>query len=96
MVIHRVLYFPTKRLHKVVINKATYELPVIFVCVGERGGEWVEGRNESFIKCTKELHTLTNVNNCVNTNIYSYLDISGSQSFNLHLNVVYFFNTSVN
>ncbi len=28
--------------------------------------------------------------------IYSYLDTSGGQSFNLYLNIVHFFNTSVN
>ncbi len=37
-----------------------------------------------------------NVNNCLNTNIYSYLETSGVQSSSLHLNVVHFFNTSVN
>ncbi len=36
------------------------------------------------------------VNNYLNTNIYSYLETSGSQSSNLYLNVVHFFNTSVN
>jgi hypothetical protein len=40
--------------------------------------------------------TLKNVNNCWNTSIYSYLETSGGQSSNLYLNVVYFFNTSVN
>ena len=29
-----------------------------------------------------EQHTLKNVNNCLNTNIYSYLETSGSQSAN--------------
>jgi hypothetical protein len=38
----------------------------------------------------------TNVNNCLNTNIYSYLDTSGGKSYKLYLNVVHFFNTSVN
>ncbi len=33
---------------------------------------------------------------CLNTNIYSYLETSGGQSSNLYLNVVHFFNTSVN
>ncbi len=42
-----------------------------------------------------EQHTLKNVNICLNTNIYSYLDISGGQSSNVYLNVVHFFNTSV-
>jgi hypothetical protein len=43
-----------------------------------------------------EHHTLKNVNKCLNTNIYFYLATSGGQSSNLHLNVVHFFNTSVN
>jgi hypothetical protein len=38
---------------------------------------------------------LENVNNCLNTNIYSYLETSGGESFNLYLNVVHFFNTSL-
>ena len=37
-----------------------------------------------------------NTNSCLNTNIYSYLGTSGGQSSNLYLNVVHFFNTSVN
>jgi hypothetical protein len=36
------------------------------------------------------------VNNCLNSSIYSYLETSGGQSSNLYLNVVHFFNTSVN
>ncbi len=32
----------------------------------------------------------------LNTNIYSYLEITGGQSLNPHLNVVHFFNTSIN
>ncbi len=32
-----------------------------------------------------------NANNCLNTNIYSYLETSGGQSFNLDLNVVQLF-----
>ncbi len=36
-----------------------------------------------------------NVNNYLNTNIFSYLETSGSRSSNLYLNVVHFFNTSV-
>jgi hypothetical protein len=39
--------------------------------------------------------TLKNVNNGLNTNIYSYLDTSRGQSYNIYLNVVHFFNTSV-
>ncbi len=40
-----------------------------------------------------EQHTLKNVNNCLNTNIYSYLETSIGQSSNPHLNVVHFLNT---
>jgi len=44
---------------------------------------------------TMEQHTLKNVNNCLNTNIYSYLETYGGKSYNLYLNVVHIFNTSV-
>ncbi len=37
-----------------------------------------------------------NVNNSLNTNIYSYLETSGGQSSYLYLNVAHFFNISVN
>jgi len=43
-----------------------------------------------------EQRALQNVNNCLNTDIHSYLETSGGQSSNLYLNVVLFFNTSVN
>jgi hypothetical protein len=39
-------------------------------------------------------HALKNVNNCLNTTIYAYLETSGGQSYNLYLNAVHFFNTS--
>jgi hypothetical protein len=39
---------------------------------------------------------LKNINNCLNTNIYSYIETSGGQSSNLYLNVIHFFNTRVN
>jgi len=39
---------------------------------------------------------LKNVNNCLNTNIYFYLETSGGQSSNLYLIAVHFFNTSIN
>jgi hypothetical protein len=38
-----------------------------------------------------EQRALKNVNNYLNTNIYSYLETSGNQSSNLYLNVVNFF-----
>ncbi len=43
-----------------------------------------------------EQRNLKNVNNCLNANVYSYIETSGGQSSNLYLNVVHFFNTSVN
>ncbi len=46
--------------------------------------------------CPMEQHALENLNNDLNTNISSYLETSGRQSSNLYLNVVNFFNASVN
>ncbi len=43
-----------------------------------------------------EQRTLKNVNNYLNTNVYSYLKTSDGQSSELYLNVVHFFNTRVN
>jgi hypothetical protein len=55
---------------------------------------------ETFLKLECHLPmeqcTLKNVNNCLNTNIYCYLETSGDQNSNLYLKVVHFFNTSVN
>ncbi len=45
---------------------------------------------------TMEQRTLKNVNNCLYTNIYSYLETSGGISYNPYLNVVHFFNIRVN
>jgi hypothetical protein len=38
-----------------------------------------------------EQRTLSNVNNYLNTNMYSYLETSGGQSSNLYLIAVHFF-----
>jgi hypothetical protein len=43
-----------------------------------------------------EQDTLKNVNIYLNANIYSFLDPSGGQTPKLYLNVVHFFNTTVN
>ncbi len=43
-----------------------------------------------------EQRTLKNVKDCLNTNIYSYLETSGDQSSKLYLNDVHFFNTRIN
>jgi hypothetical protein len=40
-----------------------------------------------------EQRALKNVNNCLNTNIYSYLETSGGQGSNPYLNDVHFLNT---
>jgi hypothetical protein len=52
-------------------------------------------KNVLIITVTMEQHALKNVNN-FNVNIYSYLETSGGQNYNIYLNVVHFFNTSVN
>jgi len=49
-----------------------------------------------FIFLSMKQCSLKNVNNCLNTNIYAYLKISGGKSYNLYLDVVHFFNTSLN
>jgi hypothetical protein len=43
-----------------------------------------------------EQRALKNVNNCLKTNIYSYLETSGGKNNNPYLNVIHFFNTSLN
>jgi hypothetical protein len=43
-----------------------------------------------------EQRTLRNVSNYLNTNIYSYLETSGGQNYNLYLKVVHFLNISDN
>jgi hypothetical protein len=43
-----------------------------------------------------EQHTFKNVNNCLYAKIYSYVETSGDQSYNLYLNIAHFFNASVN
>jgi hypothetical protein len=40
-----------------------------------------------------EQHAFKNENNCLDTNIYSYLETSGGQNSNLYLNFVHFFNS---
>ncbi len=52
-------------------------------------------KNESYYPISlqtllMEQRTLKIVNNCLNSNIYSYLETSGSQSYNLYLNYVHF------
>jgi hypothetical protein len=49
----------------------------------------------SEIQRTMAQHALKNENNCLDTNIYSYLETSGGKSSNPYFNVVHFFNTRV-
>jgi hypothetical protein len=53
------------------------------------------------LKCSLVINSmeqcaLKDVNNCLNTNTYFYLEKSGGQSSNLYINVAHFFNASVN
>jgi hypothetical protein len=48
----------------------------------------------SSLLATMEQHALKNINNCLNTNIYSYLGTSGGQSSIPYLNVVHFLSNS--
>ncbi len=43
-----------------------------------------------------EQRTFKNVNNCLNTNIQSYLETSGCQSSDPYLNAIHFFDASIN
>ncbi len=52
-------------------------------------------KRNSTLLTVMEQRTFRNVNNCLNTNIYSYLETSGGQSSNPYLNAVHFFNTRV-
>jgi hypothetical protein len=53
--------------------------------------QWIEEE----LKSNGTMH-FKNVSNHLNTNIYSYLETSGGKNSNLYLNIVHFFNTSVN
>jgi hypothetical protein len=59
------------------------------------GLEW-SARDKQFKTFSQWNSALKNVNNYLNTNIHSYLETSGVQSYNLYLNVAHFFNISVN
>jgi hypothetical protein len=51
---------------------------------------------QTFLINQMEQHVLKIVNNCLNSNIYSYLETSGGQRSNLYLNINHCFNASVN
>jgi hypothetical protein len=50
---------------------------------------------KSISNISMEQHALKIVNDCLNTNIYSFLDTSGGQISDLHLNVGHFIYTSI-
>jgi len=64
-----------------------FEGPGEFLCRKSGQKDWANFNGTAYFK---------NVNNCLNTNIYSYLETCGGKSDDLHLNLVHFFNTSVN
>jgi len=91
------------------INRLINQHPGKLYVAPERGMQKLTGENLNvtwpefstlcqavFLRHAMEQHTLKNVNNNLNNNIYSYLEASGGQSSNTYLNVVHFFNTSVN
>ena len=52
---------------------------------------WNANGNTAYRKMSEmEQHAFKNVNNCLNTNIYSYLETSGGQISNPYLNVCLF------
>ncbi len=57
---------------------------------------FISGILQISTKLPKGTAHLKNVNNCLNTNTYSYLETSCGQSSNQYINVVHFFSTSVN
>jgi hypothetical protein len=61
-------------------------IPATSTCTGGRERE-SERERDNYQKLMEQ-HTLKNVNNCLNTNIYSYLETSGVRSSNAYLNVV--------
>ncbi len=44
---------------------------------------WKWKQDPSLVAMAMEQHAFKNVNNCLNANIYSFLDTSGGNSFNL-------------
>ncbi len=67
--------------------------------IGFIGHEFIWGRSQDYFSkniCRMEQRALRNVNNCLYTNVYSYLETSGGINYNPYLNVVKFLNTRVN
>ncbi len=60
-----------------------------------RSGDFIVKCNEHFVHLMEQ-HALKILNNCLYTNVYSYLETSGGISYNPYLIFVHFFNTRVN
>jgi hypothetical protein len=63
-------------------------LQTTYVCTG--GSGVFAFKSDYLAFAPMEQRALKNVNNCLNTNIYSYIDTPGGQSSNPYLNVVHF------
>ncbi len=74
-------------------GKIINELPGFQFVQGDCGRDQEKPVNSSKFNGTEHFK---NVNNCLNTSIYSYLETSGGQSYNLYQSAVHFFNASVN
>ncbi len=61
------------------------------------GLKWMEKADtlDYYDMATMEQRTFENVNSCLNTNIYSYLEASGGQSSNLYISMLFIFSTPV-
>ncbi len=73
-----------------------FGLILIFIFIKTKSPTNLFTKTNCSLKLPMEQHVLKIVNNCLNSNIYSYLETSVGQSSNLYLNVVHCFNASVN
>ncbi len=87
------LFSKFKKLHHQ-INFKSAQLPLILILLLTLLFLYYQFSSYQFI-INGTAH-LKNVNDSLNTNIYSYLGTSGGQSSNLYLKAVHFFSTRVN
>jgi hypothetical protein len=92
-----VIVLPTG-VHQIHLSNAHIIFPASYAGKGVLNKDttvWLDGARPPPISLLEQ-RPLKIVNKCLNTNIYSYLETSGGQNYNLYLNVVHFFNTSLN
>ncbi len=70
-------------------------MPVLKMSVNDASRITNDASRNISEQCQNGTARFKNMNNCLNTNIYSYLETSGGQSSNTYLSVVHFFNTRV-